>query len=230
MTIIYNEDELLLLSGIQHFYYCQRQWALIHVEQQWEENVSTFQGRELHERADNPFIKEARKDIYISRSVPIVSHTLGLYGITDVVEYRLNDSGIPLRGKKGLWMPRPVEYKRGKEKSNQVDEVQLCAQAMCIEEMCDVEISEADLFYFRTKKRVKIVLDEDLRAEVKRICMQMHKIFKSKITPGTPKKQTNCRTCSLFDICMPRLTGKKRNISNYINYYLEEEREDQEIT
>lgn len=230
MTRIYQEDELLHLAGIQHFYYCPRQWALIHVEQQWQESVSTFQGRELHEKADNPFIKESRESLHISRSTPLVSYTLGVYGIADVVEYRPDDNGIPLSGKKGLWMPKPVEYKRGKEKKDKVDEVQLCAQVMCIEEMCNVEIEEADLFYFAARKRVNINLSEELREEVKKICLQMHKIFESRVTPQTAKNKTNCRTCSLFDICMPRLTARKRSVANYIDFYAEEERDNQEIT
>ena len=122
------EEEFLMLSGIQHFYFCQRQWALIHIERQWEENVRTIEGKQIHDRVDDPFIIETRGDIVIARAVPIISNKLGLYGVADVVEFIKDEvSGITLSERKGLWKPIPVEYKRGKPKIDIRDEVQLCA-------------------------------------------------------------------------------------------------------
>ncbi|HII79831.1 MAG TPA: Dna2/Cas4 domain-containing protein, partial [Methanosarcina sp.] len=120
------EDELLSLSGIQHFHFCKRQWALIHIERQWEENLQTTEGRFLHERVDNPFLKECRGDVVLSRAFPLVSYQLGLYGMADVIEYIRSENGISLTGYEGLWKMRPVEYKRGKPKIDERDEVQLC--------------------------------------------------------------------------------------------------------
>ncbi|NLY76132.1 MAG: Dna2/Cas4 domain-containing protein, partial [Firmicutes bacterium] len=134
MIITYSEDDLLLLSGIQHFAYCERQWALIHIEQQWLENVRTVEGRHLHERVHNPDLVEKRGDLLVARSLPIVSWRLGLYGMMDLVEFRQvgsDQGGIKLPNREGVWLPKPVEYKRGKPKTDDRDEVQLCAQAIC---------------------------------------------------------------------------------------------------
>src|SRR6056297_921574 len=125
----YKEDDFLLLSGIQHFFFCKRQWALIHIEQQWAENIRTTDGKHVHEKVDDPYIVETRGTLIITRSMPVSSRNLGLFGIADVVEFRKNKrAGIPLKGKSGLWVPVPVEYKRGKKKNDERDEVQLCAQ------------------------------------------------------------------------------------------------------
>lgn len=132
----YDEDDLLALSGIQHFAYCPRQWALIHIEKQWSENLRTVEGRLLHERVDNPDYFEARGGILSTRSVPLVSHDLGLYGVADVIEfYAVESEGIVLAGRQGCWQPVPVEYKRGKPKRDAIDEVQLCAR-QCVWKKC----------------------------------------------------------------------------------------------
>ena len=146
----YSEDDLLLLSGIQHFAYCERQWALIHVEQQWLENVKTVEGRHLHERVHNPDLIEKRGDLLVARSLPIVSWRLGLYGMMDLVEFHQvssDEGGTKLLNHEGLWLPKPVEYKRGKPKADDRDEVQLCAQGICLEEMLQARIEEGDLYY-----------------------------------------------------------------------------------
>jgi CRISPR-associated exonuclease Cas4 len=146
----YSDDDLLALSGIQHIAFCPRQFALIHIEQQWQENLFTFSGRELHERADDPFFVEARGVSLISRSVPLLSRRLGLYGIADVVEFHKDDcKGISFAGREGLWKPYPVEYKRGQPKKDDFDIVQLCAQAMCLEEMLGVCVPRVPFFMAR---------------------------------------------------------------------------------
>ena len=131
----FKEEDYIQLSGLQHFVFCRRQWALIHIEQQWAENYWTVDGDILHEKAHDPEKRERRGDLLITRGMPIHSPTLGVSGQCDVVEFRRDDYGAALRGEEGLWVPFPVEYKRGKPKEHQADELQLCAQAMCLEEM-----------------------------------------------------------------------------------------------
>lgn len=136
-----NEEQYLMLSGLQHFEFCRRQWALIHIEQQWEENVKTVEGQHLHRNADQPFFREKRGDKLIIRALPIRSNQLKLTGICDVVEFIKNDNGIELAGEAGKYLPYPIEYKRGKPKKGHEDIIQLAAQAMCLEEMllCEVD-------------------------------------------------------------------------------------------
>ncbi len=140
MNSEYRADQLLPLSGIQHFVFCRRQWALIHVERQWQENALTAEGRIMHRRADDPFFTEKRNDVIIARSVPVASYRLGLTGVCDVVEFQQSTQGVSLPGREGTYLPAPVEYKRGKEKHDHSDEAQLCAQAMCLEDMLLVSI------------------------------------------------------------------------------------------
>ena len=149
----YADDELLALSGIQHFRFCKRQWALIHIERQWDDDLSTTEGRFVHERVDDPFFNESRGDIMVSRSVPLVSYGLGLYGVADVIEYVRSKNGVPIPGHEGLWTMNPVEYKRGKPKIDERDEVQLCAQAICLEEMFDLRLEGADFYYNEIRRR-----------------------------------------------------------------------------
>ncbi len=123
-----------MLSGIQHFYFCKRQWCLIHIEQQWKDNELTKEGEYLHEKADNPYLKESRKDIFFSRSMPVSSSKLGFKGILDVVEFKRNEKGIKVPNKDGFWDLKIIEYKRGKEKKDLRDIVQLVAEVICLEE------------------------------------------------------------------------------------------------
>ena len=132
---MYEPDDCLMISGLQHFRFCRRQWALIHIEQQWAENLRTVEGELMHERAHDEGLRESRGDTIITRSLRVYSLTLGLSGQCDVVEFRRSAQGVPLAGHDGLWLPYPVEYKRGKPKDDGCDELQLCAQAMCLEEM-----------------------------------------------------------------------------------------------
>ena len=208
-------DDYLMLSGIQHFYFCKRQWALIHMEQLWSDNYFTAEGNELHEITDDPYLKEKRKDIIISRAIPVSSKDLGLSGILDTVEFIRGDKGIEIANKKGLWMPNIVEYKRGKAKKDKRDIVQVVAQVMCLEEKFNINIESADLFYFSTKKRESIAIRDNLRDEVRTMANQMHAMYENKLTPDAEYFK-NCTLCSLYDLCMPRLTKKKKSIQNYL--------------
>ncbi len=217
----YTDDELLSLSGIQHFCFCKRQWALIHVEQQWQDNLRTQEGHFVHERVDDPFFNESRGDTVISRAFPLVSYTLGFSGIADVVEYTRSDNGIPVPGFEGRWMMKPVEYKRGKPKIDERDEVQLCAQIMSLEEMFGVRIDEADFYYNEIRKRQHIPITNDLRNRVSSLADEMHMVFLKGITPEAESGK-NCALCSLVDVCIPKLTKKKSSVRNYIGKHVQE--------
>jgi CRISPR-associated exonuclease Cas4 len=216
----YTVEELLPLSGIQHFLFCRRQWALIHVEQQWRENVLTAEGRILHNRADDPFFTETRNGVIRARSVPIASYRLGLSGKCDIVEFTASPDGIKLPGKDGLYSPAPVEYKRGKEKHDYSDKAQLCAQAMCLEEMLSSNIPHGWLYYGQTRHRVEIELTPELRALVKEMSDEMHTYFSRGYTPRV-KPFKGCRACSLADVCLPELQGKVMAASRYIKEQIE---------
>ncbi|WOF16661.1 CRISPR-associated protein Cas4 [Methanoplanus sp. FWC-SCC4] len=217
----YADDELLSLSGIQHFYFCKRQWALIHVERQWEDNLRTTEGHFLHERVDDPFFFESRGDVFISRAFPLVSHSLGLFGIADVVEYIRTKDGISVPGYEGLWTMRPVEYKRGKPKTDERDEVQLCAQAMCLEEMFGVRIESADFYYHEIRRRVHLNLDDSLWSLVSSLADEMHEIFDKGVTPPAEKSK-KCSACSLENVCMPKITIKKTSVAGYVKRHVDD--------
>ncbi|MGV2876051.1 CRISPR-associated protein Cas4 [Macrococcus capreoli] len=219
---MYDEDEYLMLSGIQHFGFCKRQWCLIHIEQQWNENQWTAEGQILHEKADNPYIKEKRKDTFFSRAMPVSSASLGLYGILDVVEFIRDDNGLVIHGKSGRWKPNIVEFKRGKRKKDDRDILQLAAQTICLEESLKVEIPYSYIYYHQTKTKQLIHIDEQLRRKVKLVANEMHKLYKAKTTLEAEYNK-NCKECSLVNICMPRLTKKKVNIENYISKHVFED-------
>lgn len=206
--------EYLLLSGIQHFAFCPRQWALIHIEQQWQDNLHTFSGQELHRKTNDPFTKEKRGDVIVTRAVPIVSHSLRLYGIADVIEFHRVEQGVELDGRKGYWWPVPVEYKLGRPKPDNSDILQLCAQAICLGEMFGVELDKGYLFYGRTRRRLDVVLDDKLKQETRQTANRMHKVFESGMTPKAHYCRT-CDKCSLLDLCIPQLSEKK-TIKEYV--------------
>jgi CRISPR-associated exonuclease Cas4 len=217
----YTPDELLPLSGIQHFVFCRRQWALIHVERQWQENALTVEGKLLHKRADNPFFSETRKGVITARSVPIASYHLGLSGVCDVVEFTESPEGVQLPGREGLFLPAPVEYKRGHEKRNPCDEAQLCAQAICLEEMLSVAIPSGYLYYGETRHRVAVELTAELRELVRSMSEEMHAYFQRGYTPRV-KTSKACRSCSLADVCLPTLQENVMPASKYIQQQIEE--------
>lgn len=216
----YKEEDFLLLSGIQHFIFCKRQWALIHIEQQWQENLRTIEGGILHEKTHDNTVKESRGDLIISRGMGIFSSSLGLTGACDVVEFHRSSEGISIFGRDGTYKPVPVEYKRGKPKADRADELQLCAQAICLEEMLLCEIPEAFLFYGETRHRLKVVLGEVLRDRVKTIAKEMHELYDRRYTPKV-KTSKSCKACSLVEICMPKLC-KNPSAAYYINKNLSE--------
>lgn len=215
----YVDDELLSLSGIQHFYFCKRQWALIHVEQQWKDNLRTTEGHFLHERVDDPFFTECRGDVRISRAFPLVSYSLGLYGIADVIEYVRSETGVEIPEYEGRWSMHPVEYKRGKPKVDERDEVQLCAQVMCLEEMFGVKIPTADFYYYEIRRRVHVNITNELRDLVSTLSKEMHRLYREGITPPAEKNK-KCSLCSLNDICMPKLTKKKKSVDAYVRKHV----------
>ena len=173
----YRDEDLLPLSGLQHFAFCRRQWALIHVENQWQENLRTVEGHLLHQRAHDEAMRERRGDTLILRGLSVVSYYLGLSGKCDVVEFHLNPEGVSLRGEEGLWLPYPVEYKRGKPKGHQADELQLCAQAMCLEEMLCCMIPEGALFYGEPRRRSVVSFSPQLRQSVQSFSDEMHQYY-----------------------------------------------------
>src|SRR5690625_1427668 len=219
----YHEDDYLMLSGIQHYYFCKRQWRLIHVEQQWKDKRGTAAGQIIHRNEDNPYLKEERKNHIISRAMPISSTSLGLSGVLDVVEFtKDNKNGIPISNKDGLWKPHIIEFKRGKEKKDERDIVQLVAQVICLEETLSIDINFSYLYYNQTNKKVKIEITTELRNLVSYISKEMHDSYSEGITL-IAESYKNCKECSLYDICIPRLTKKKVSISNYMNNYLDED-------
>jgi CRISPR-associated exonuclease Cas4 len=216
----YTADELLPLSGIQHFLFCRRQWALIHVERQWQENALTAEGKIMHQRVDDPFFTETRQGIITSRSVPVASYRLGLSGVCDVVEFTKSSEGVKLPGREGLYLPAPVEYKRGKEKHDHSDEAQLCTQAICLEEMLAVNIPMGFLYYGETRRRVAVELTAPLRELVRSMSDEMHAYFQRGYTPRV-KPSKGCRSCSLADVCLPALQEKVIVASKYIEQQVE---------
>ena len=220
---MYDEQDYLLLSGIQHFIYCPRQWALIHIEQQWNENQNTYEGQVLHERVHDGSSSEKRGDILTVRGMKVFSRILGISGICDVVEFHLCDSGVPLHGRKGLYSAIPIEYKRGVPKEHDADRLQLCAQAMCIEEMLAGEIEHGYLFYGETKRRTDVIIDAELREKTTKAVSQMHEYARKGYTPRV-KMRKGCSACSLRDICVPKLF-KTSSVRGYINEMLKEELE-----
>ena len=222
MKAEYSPDELLALSGIQHFCFCRRQWALIYIERQWQENVLTVEGKLLHNRVDNPFFTEARKGVIVTRSMPVASYRLGLYGVCDVVEFAQSLNGVNLPGREGTFLPASVEYKRGKEKRDRSDEAQLCAQTICLEEMLSVKISFGSLYYGEIRHRVEIEMTDELRDFVFKISQEMHSYFERGYTPRV-KPSKACKSCSLENVCMPELQGMVMPASKYIQMQIDGE-------
>ena len=219
--IDFSED-LLPLSGLQHFAFCRRQWALIHPEQQWQENLRTVEGGLLHRRAHDGAARERRSDTLILRGLQVVSHQLGLSGQCDVVEFHATPKGVPLQGEEGLWQPYPVEYKRGKPKSHQADELQLCAQAMCLEEMLCWPVPEGALYYGENRRRMPVIFTEELRQTVKKALTEMHQLYQRGHTPKV-KPTKACNACSLKELCLPRLM-RAESVQDYLHRTMEEEK------
>lgn len=215
-----DNDNELLLSGIQHFQFCKRQWALIHVEQQWEEDVRTVEGQYLHQKADQPFMREKRGDKLIVRAMPVRSRAMGVTGVCDVVEFIRSEDGVPIQGADGKYVVRPVEYKRGKPKRGNEDVVQLAAQAICLEEMLMCEIGTGFIYYHEIRHRVEVDLTEEIKERVKDIFKEMNNYFTRRHTPKV-KTGPRCRSCSLQHICLPELMNK-RSVRSYVEGKIKE--------
>lgn len=220
----YAEDDMLMLSGIQHYAFCPRQWALIHIEQQWNENLLTTEGRIMHQHVDDPFYRQKMGSRICLRAVSIASKKLGLYGVSDAIELYPSDDEqdtITHPAYPGFWTPYPVEYKHGKPKHSDIDIVQLAAQAMCLEEQYDIRVNSGAIFYGETKRRVEVDITDELRSAVRSYAEAMHEIFRSGIVPCA-EQRPYCKSCSLKDICMPE-TANRQSASNYLkrNLYAE---------
>lgn len=221
---MYKDDDMLMLSGIQHFMFCPRQWALIHIDQQWEENRLTTEGQLLHNNVDDPSYRQKNGATITLRSVAIASKRLGLYGITDAVELNpviAGENGVQHKSYPGLWMPFPIEYKRGKPKRTSIDEVQLAAQVICLEEMYGIHIDYGALYYGETRHRELIHINQALRRQTVTCAEEMHRVFGSGIIPKVDKGK-HCRNCSLVDVCMPNLESCS-HASTYLKRCLYEE-------
>ena len=208
-TYNYTEDDLIMLSALQHLVFCRRQCALIHIEQIWSENLFTAEGKVMHDKVDTAN-RESRGKIRIEYGVPLRSLRLGLIGKADVVEFHRKDDGT--------WRPFPVEYKRGKPKVDDSDKVQLCAQAICLEEMLNVEISDGALFYGQTRRREDVVFDNTLRMETEETARKVHELIASGVTPKA-EYSVKCKKCSLLELCLPKVS---RKASKYLLTVVEE--------
>lgn len=216
----YAEEEYLMISGIQHFKFCRRQWALIHIEQQWSENYHTAVGELMHKKAHDPYITEKRKDVLIVRALPIASRKLGAVGECDIVEFHKCDDGVSLRGHRGLYSIYPIEYKKGKPKVSEEDKLQLVVQTMALEEMFSTQIEEGAIYYGETRRREVVQVSQELRDMATKMFEEMHDYFKRGYTPKV-KQSKSCNSCSLKDICLPRL-NKAGSVKNYISQMLGE--------
>ena len=205
----YSEDDLLPLSGLQHLSFCERQCALIHIEQAWSENLFTAEGRVMHERVHEADSK-SRGNIRVEYSMPLRSLRLGLIAKADVVEFHRNreTSG-------GKWLPFPVEYKRGRPKKDNVDKVQLCAQSLCLEEMLSVDVPSGALFYGKTRHRQDVDFDIDLKLETEDTAKRFHVLIEECKTPK-PVYGKKCDSCSMKHLCLPKTIEKDKSIERYL--------------
>ena len=206
------DEELIPISALTHYAYCPRRCALVHIEQVWTENKFTAEGRIMHEHVHEEG-NESRGDVRIERGVSLRSLQLGLIGKADVIEYH--------RQPDGSWQAFPVEYKRGKPKPDHTDKIQLCAQALCLEEMLNVHIPSGALFYGKTRRRLDVAFDEALRRETQEAAHKTHELIESGMTPK-PVYSKRCDSCSFIGECLPKTIQKKRSVESYIKRMLDE--------
>jgi len=220
---MYTEDNSLPLSAVSQYAYCPRRFALVHIEQLWADNIHTAVGNVLHEKV-NSGVRESRGDTLILRSLRLRSLVLGISGITDVVEMirtPLSQGGIKIPSLEGTWCPLPVEYKKGSAKNNHPYEVQLCAQALCLEEMLDCHINAGALFYGETRRRCEVVFDQVLRQQTETVCHRLHELVKEGITPPAVYEKGKCSHCSLLELCLPQSLGKDRSAQHWLDRQIE---------
>lgn len=213
---MYAESDFVMLSALQHYVYCPRQCALIHLEQIWVESGLTAEGRLMHERADSGETSY-RTGVRIARSVQLRSSVLGVSGVADVVEWHKREDGE---------QPFPVEYKRGKPKKHDADRIQLCAQAMCLEEMTGSNIPAGALFYGQTRHRHDVIFDQALRDKTVRAAEGVHQFFQSSKTPPA-EPGPKCEECSLREQCLPEVTKSGRSAKTYLNNLIQTLEEDE---
>ena len=218
-----TQDDDLQLSGIQHFSFCRRQWALIHIEDQWQENGLTAEGRVQHDRVHDESISDFRGGVLTLRGMRIRSDRLRVSGVCDAVEFTPDPDGIALRGREGLWRPCPVEYKHGAGKLSDCDRLQLAAQALCLEEMLCCEIPAGALFYWKTRRRERVEIDAGLREKTERMLREMREYYDRRYTPRV-KPGKACESCSLSDACLPRLLrkGETASVAGYVRRHAAE--------
>jgi CRISPR-associated exonuclease Cas4 len=202
-----SDADLIALSALQHYLFCPRQCALIHIEQAWAENAATAEGRVAHERV-HAVESEVRRGVRTVTGMPLRSDRLGVTGIADVVELH--------RAADGAWRPFPVEHKRGRPKTHRADEVQLCAQAMALEEMFAVEIAEGALFYGQPRRRTPVTFDPALRALTQQVAAATHALIAGGRTPRMSYDKKRCDACSLIELCRPQTTGAERSASAWL--------------
>jgi CRISPR-associated exonuclease Cas4 len=216
---MFSDEELLLISGLQHLTFCERQWALIYMEQEWAENVLTVEGKQLHE-----FVHEqgsgVRDGVRMVRGLRLRSLTLGLYGVADLVEFHPCGGGAAISGLSGRWLPYPVEYKRGRKRYDRADEMQLCAQAICLEEMLNVTVGKGAIYYGQPRRRSEIDFAPDLREPAAALCRRARELYDARRMPP-PRPGKHCANCSIKDICMPNLSEKDRS-AKYVAGLLKE--------
>jgi CRISPR-associated exonuclease Cas4 len=218
----YHDDDLLPISALQHYLFCPRQCALIHLEQVWAENHLTMEGLLMHERADSPTHETRPGDddvsVRVERALPIRSLEFGLIGKADVVEFHRSGESLE------LLRVVPVEYKRGKPKANDCDRVQLCAQALCLEEMCATEntaisIESGALFYGTLRRRSEVVFDDNLRRRTTQTIKALRTMIEGRVTPPAVRTKA-CDKCSLIDLCLPDATGGTRSVARFMSRQL----------
>ncbi len=207
-----DADDYIPISALQHYLYCPRQCALIHLEQSWAESRHTAEGRLLHERADKPS-GENRRGVRTVTAMPLAHRELGLTGIADIVEF--HDIDAEQR-------PYPVEYKRGRPKAHRADEVQLCAQALCLEAMLGVSVPEGALYYGRTRRRKIVAMEVAPRQLTTDTIAAVSAMLESRRTPFAHYEPKRCDNCSLFDLCLPKTVGRERSARAWLARQLQE--------
>ncbi|MDY6796007.1 MAG: CRISPR-associated protein Cas4 [Actinomycetota bacterium] len=230
---MFSEDDFIPISSLQHLVFCERRAALIYLEGIWDDNPYTIEGIRLHERA-HTYEAESRGEIRIVRGLPLRSLRLGLSGKADVLEFHDLTrydceqlavepcyDGIRLEGVEGIWRPFPVEYKRGKLRHEEAYEVQLCAQALCVEEMLEVSVPKGALYYGKTGRRLEVSIDEHLRKKTEAATERMHELISQALTPSACYSK-KCDKCSLIDVCLPKATSKSIRVDSYIEGVIKE--------
>lgn len=218
---MYSEDEYIQLSSLQHFLFCPRQCALAYMEMSWQENELTALGRLFHYKAHEKGT-EKRPGLLITRGLRIFSSILGLSGEADVVEFRPaaeDENGCKISGISGTWTPFPIEYKRGRPKRDNSDEVQLCAQAVCLEEMLNVKIDTGAIFYGKNRRRHNVTFTPLLRELTKKTAENVHQLLDSGITPKAVYSK-KCSACSLIELCLPQRTSNNIRAAAYLKKQL----------